>query len=176
MTRGWFKRTITWSFSYILIKQKRRRWQTKLAILIAMAVQRCNTKCIAQWRMSRAISEATGCCHQATTCSVMPQRPPGSQLRQQRWENTPCLLAILMAMAMRRYVIACIARWRRSRAMLDVTGCHQRASIAADSSNWSHICHFFQVFSSSTCTKGLELAARPLIAIGVWHINLMGKS
>ena len=67
--------------------------------------------------------------------------------------NTPCLLTILMAMALRRYVSAHIAQWRRSRAMLDATGHYQRASIAADSSNWSCMHHFFRVFSLSTCYK-----------------------
>jgi hypothetical protein len=51
-----------------------------------------------------------------------------------------------MAMAMRRYVTAHIARWRRLRALLDATKrCHQ-ASIVADSCNRSRMCQFFTSF------------------------------
>ncbi len=73
---------------------------------MAMAVCRCNVKCITQCSMSRAISEATGCQHWATTCSVLPQRLPGQQQTKQGCKNTPTLLAVLMAMAMCQYVTA----------------------------------------------------------------------
>jgi hypothetical protein len=84
---------------------------------MATAVCRGNTDGIAQCGISRATLEATGCCHRATTHSVSPQWSPGQQANKQQSTNTPTLLAILMAMAMRRYVTACITQWRRSRAI-----------------------------------------------------------
>ncbi len=50
---------------------------TSSASCMATAVSRSNTDGIAQCGMSRATPEATGHCHRATTCSVLPQRPPG---------------------------------------------------------------------------------------------------
>ncbi len=120
-----------------------------LAVLLAMAVCQCNTKRIAQCSMSRATPEATGRCHRATTCSVLPQRPPGQQAYKQQSTNTPTKLAIFMAMAMHRYVTACIAQWRRSRASLEATGCYHRASIMPDNINWTWLRRFFSMFSSS---------------------------
>ena len=61
-------------------------------------------------------------------------------------KNAPTLPAIWMAMAVRRYNTARIARWRRSRAMLDATGCRHRASIAADISLRSRIHRSFSMF------------------------------
>ncbi len=46
---------------------------------------------------------------------------------------TSFLLAILMALAVRRYNMTRIAWWRRSRALVEATGCRHWASIAADS-------------------------------------------
>jgi hypothetical protein len=54
-----------------------------LAVLMATAVHRSNTDGIAQCGMSRATLEATGCRHQATTHSVLPQRLPGQQANKQ---------------------------------------------------------------------------------------------
>jgi hypothetical protein len=82
--------------------------------------------------MSRATLEAIGCRHHATTCSVLPQQLPGQQANKQQSTNTPTKLAILMAMAMRRYVIAHSAQWRRSRALLEATGRHHRVSIMSN--------------------------------------------
>ncbi len=137
------------------------QWRTNApcppAVSMATAVRRSNTDGIARCRMSRATPEATGCRHWATTCSVLPQQPPGQQANKQQSTNTPKKLAILMAMAMRRYVTVHIARWRRFRALLDATKhCHQ-VSIAADSCNWSCMCRFFAGFLSSTCTKRLQV-------------------
>ncbi len=84
-----------------------RNWQwhqhvpLSLAISMVMGVRRCNTKCIAQSSMSRATPEATGYQHGATTCSILPQRPPGQQANKQQSTNTPTKLAVLKAMAMR---------------------------------------------------------------------------
>jgi hypothetical protein len=68
---------------YDYSNQKRRWWQPNaphpLAVLMATAVHWSNTDGIAQCGMSRATPEATGCRHQATTCSVSPQQPPGQQ-------------------------------------------------------------------------------------------------
>jgi hypothetical protein len=83
--------------------------------------------------------------HWVTTCSVSPQQPPGQQANKQQSTNTPKQLAVLMAMAMRRYVTAHIARWRRFRALLDATKRHHRASIAANSCNQSRM---YQIFTS----------------------------
>ena len=68
---------------YNYIKQKRQSRRTNvpplLAILIAMAVQQCNTNSIAQCGMSMTTSEATGRRHWTTTCFVLPRRPQGQQ-------------------------------------------------------------------------------------------------
>ena len=118
-------------------KRKRRQWQTNApppqAISIAMQRHWSNSCGITQWRMSRAISEATGRRHWATTCSVLLPRKPGRQSTTQWWINTHTLRAVLMTFAMRWYDTACIAQWRRSRASLEATGCHHQASIAANS-------------------------------------------
>ncbi len=120
-----------------------------LAVLMAMAVLRCNRKHIAQWSMSRVTMEATGCQYRATTCSVLPQQPPGQQANKQQSKNTPTKLAILMAMAMRRYVTACIAWWRRSKALLEATGRHHWASIMSNNIKWTWLRQLFLMFSSS---------------------------
>ncbi len=80
------------------------------AVLMATAVRRSNTDGITQCGMSRATLEATGCQHWAATCSVLPQRPPGQQAYKQQSTNTPAKLAILMAVAMHRYITARIAQ------------------------------------------------------------------
>ena len=103
------------------------------AILIAMVVRQCDTKRIAHCSMPRATSEANGCRHMVTTCSVSPQRPPGQQANKQKSTNTPTKLAILMAIASRRYNAVRIAQWRRLRASLEATGCHHRASTCSNS-------------------------------------------
>jgi hypothetical protein len=101
------------------------------AVLMATTVRQSNADSIARCGMSTATPKATGRRHRATTCSVLPQQLPGQQAFKQQSTNTPApaKLAILMAMAMCRYVTACIARWRRSRASLEATGSCHRASI-----------------------------------------------
>ncbi len=74
-----------------------------LVILMAMAVRCCDTKRIAQCSMSRATPEATGCCHQAATHSVLPQRLPGQQANKQQSTNTPKKVAMFMAAAVHQY-------------------------------------------------------------------------
>ena len=89
---------------YDYSNQKRRWWGMNAphlpAVLMATAVCRSNTDGIAQCGMSRATLEATGCWHRATTCSVLPQWPPGQQGNKQQSTNTPRKQAVLMAMAM----------------------------------------------------------------------------
>jgi hypothetical protein len=76
---------------------------------MATVVHQSNTDGIAQYGMSTATPEATGCRHWAITRSVLPQRLPEQQAYKQQSTNTPAKLAILMAMAMCRYVTAHIA-------------------------------------------------------------------
>jgi hypothetical protein len=119
------------------------------AISMAMAACRSNADGIAQWGMSRATPEATGHRHRATTCSVSPPRPPGHQQTKQRQKNGPALLAILMAVAVRRYNTARIVRWWRSRASLEATGRCHLVSIAANSIKGTWL-QCFLCFSLST--------------------------
>jgi hypothetical protein len=130
------------------------------AVLMAMAVRRSNTDSIAQCGMSRATPEATRCRHWATTCYVSPQRPPGQQANKQQSTNTPKKVAVLMAMAMRRYITACIARWRRFRALLEVTGRRHWASIMSNNINWTWLRRFFLMFSSSNRRKKSRVDAK----------------
>ncbi len=51
-------------------------------------------------------------------------------------------LAVLMAMAMHRYVIACIAQWRRSRASKEATGRRHWSCNMSNNIVWSWL-HFF---------------------------------
>ena len=85
-------------------------------------------------------------------------------------QNAPTQVAVLMAIAMRRYYIACITRWRKFVAFIKATKCHHRASTRSDSINWTHQRRLFWLFHRE---KGLELTCWPLITIGVWHIKLM---
>ncbi len=136
-----------------LWRWQNRWWQTNAphlpAVLMAMAVRWSNIDGIAQCGMSRATPEAAERHHWATTYSLLPQRPPGQQANKQQSTNTPRKLAVLMAMAMRRYVTARIARWRRSRDSLEATGRHHRASILSNNIKGPWLRQFFWCFSSS---------------------------
>ncbi len=138
---------------YNYSKQKMRWRRTHAphppAVLMAMAVRQSNTDGIPQCSMSRATLEATGCRHRVTTHSVSPQRPPGQQACKQQSTNTSAKLAISMAMAMRRYITACIAQWRRSRASLEATGRRHWASIMPDIIVGTWLRWFFLMFSLS---------------------------
>jgi hypothetical protein len=61
-------------------------------------------------QQSRATLDAPGSRHRATTCSVLPQQPPGQQANKQQSTNTPKKVALVMVMAMRWYVTARIAQ------------------------------------------------------------------
>ncbi len=115
-------------------------------VLKAVRMRRSNTDGIAQCGMSRATPEATGCRHRATTCSLLPQQPPGQQANKQQSTNAPKKVAVLMAMATRRYVTVHIAQWRRFMALLDATKRHHWASIAVNRCNRSCIYWFFLSF------------------------------
>ena len=142
---------------YNYTKQKRRWWRTNaphlLVISMATAVCRSNTDGIAQCSMSTATPEATRRHHRATTCSVLPQRPPGQQAYKQQSTNTPAKMAILMAMAMHRYVIARITQWRRSRSLLEATGLRHRASIMPNNMVGTWLRWFFLCFHCQNCRK-----------------------
>ncbi len=88
----WYVSVLVYNNKNMVFSYRYCRWQNwqwhqhvppSLAVLMAMVVRRCNTKCIAQSSMSRATPEATGRHHWATTCSILPQRPPGQQ--QTKW-------------------------------------------------------------------------------------------
>jgi hypothetical protein len=117
--------------------------------------------------MSRATPEATGRRHRVTTCSVLPQRPIGQQANKQQSTNTPTNLAVLMAMAMRRYVTARIAQWRRSRALLEATGHRHWVSTMSNNIKGTWLRRFFMFFIVKTVGKGRRLTLRPLFLIGV---------
>ncbi len=137
-------------FGYDYCRWQNQGWYQHVpppsVILMAMAVRRSNTDGIAWCGMSRATLEATGHRHRATTCSALPQRPPGQQAKKQQSTNTPKKLDVLMAMAMHQYVAAHTAQWRRFRALLEATKRHHWASIAANRCNQSRMCQFFSSF------------------------------
>jgi hypothetical protein len=141
------------------------------AVLVAVAVCWSNTDGIARCGMSMATLEATGRRHQATTCSVLPQQPPGQQANKQQSTNDSKMVAILMAMAMRRYITAHFTQWRRLRAFLDATKRHHQASIAANNGNWSCMCRFFQCFHCQNRRKSLQVDAKAPVFNGVLHIK-----
>ncbi len=115
---------------------------------ISMAMRTCwsNEHGITRCSKSRATLDAPGSCHQATTCSVLPYPPPGQQANKQQSTNTPKKVAVLMVMAMHRYVTAGIAQWRRSRASLEATGRRHWASIMSNNMNWTWLRWFFLCF------------------------------
>jgi hypothetical protein len=123
-------------------------------------MRQSNTDGIARCGVSRATAEATGCWHRATTFSVSPQRPPGLQAYKQQSTNTRAKMAILMAMAMRRYVTVCIAQWRRSRASIEATGCRYWASITPDNIVGTWLRQFFQCFHRQNRRKRSRVDAK----------------
>ncbi len=140
-------------FGYGYCGWQNQQWQTNApcppAVLMATAVCRSNTDGITRCSMPRATPEATGRWHWATTSSVLPQRPPEQQANKQQSTNTPKKVAMLMAAAVRQYNTRHIAQWRRSRALLEATGCRHWASIMSDNINWTWLRRFFSMFSSS---------------------------
>ena len=160
--------------SYDYSNRNRQQRQTNAtpsrAISMAMAVRRCNTERISRLRRSRAFIKATKLHQRATTCSVSPRRPPGTQSTQ-RWETCPPpLLAILMAMAMRQYNTERIAQWRRFVAFIKPLNTTIGRAVAPIASKGTHQRRSFRLFHRE---KGLQLTCWPLISIVVWHIKLM---
>ncbi len=127
---------------------------------MAMRMRWSNERGIAQCSKSRATLDAPGSRHWATTCSVLPQQLPGQQANKQQSTNTPKKEPILIAKAMRRYVTACIARWRRSRASLEATGCRHWASIMSNNINWTWLRCFFQCFHHQNHRKRSRVDAK----------------
>ncbi len=140
-------------FSYGYCRWQNWRWQKNaprpLAVLMATVARRSDTDGIAWCGMSRTTPGATGCRHWMTTWYKSPQRLPGQQANKQQSTNTPKKVGVLMAMTMHWYVTARIARWRRSWASQEATGCCHQASIMSDNINWTWLQQFCSMFSSS---------------------------
>ncbi len=167
-------------------------WRTNTprppSVSMAMAVRRSNTDGIARCGMSRATPEATGCRHRVTTCSVLPQWLPEQQANKQQSTNTPKKVAMLMAAAVRRYNTARITRWRRSRALLEATGCCHWASIMSNNINRTWLQRFFLCFHRQNVRKRSRVDAKnPVFNKGMtyqmkenallrWVYNLLGWS
>ncbi len=72
-----------------------------LAILMALQMRRGNAECIAQWRRFRALVEATGYSPLGEYLLCIASAAAGVTYKTTTIKNTPTLLAIPMAMAMR---------------------------------------------------------------------------
>ncbi len=151
-------------FSYGYCWRQNRQWRTNApcppAVSMATAVRWSNTDSVARCGMSRATPEVNRRRHWVTTHYVLPQRPPGQQAKQQQSTNTPIKVAVLMAMAMRRYITARIPRWRRSRASLEATRRHHWASTMSDNINQTWLRHFFWCFHHQTRRKRSRVDAK----------------
>ena len=87
---------------------------------------------------------------QATTHSILPWRPPGWQSTKQQSNNTPTLLAVLMAIAMQQCDTVCIARWKRSRSSLEATWrCHLVSTRSNYINRHTYSCFVFLFFPFS---------------------------
>ncbi len=87
-----------------------------------------------------------------------------------KMQHVPTLLAILMAITMRRYYTAHTARWRRLVAFIKATKRHHRASTRSD----RHQPDMPTLFVSDiSLHKRARFDMLDLITIGVWHIKLM---
>ncbi len=151
-------------FSYGYGQLQNQRWRQNAPPLRpvskAMRIRRSNTDGIAQCEVSRATLEATGRHHWVTTCSVLPQWPPEQQANKQQSTNTPKTVAMFMAAAVRRYHTTRIARWRRSRALLEATGHYHRASIMTNNINQTWLRQFFQCFHCQNHRKRSRVNAK----------------
>ncbi len=97
-----------------------------------------------------------------------PSSCKGNSKQHNNKISGPTLMAILMAAAVHQYNTACIAQWRRSRALLEATGRRHQASIAANSCNWSCLPQFFsKFFHRKLVGIGCGWMLRPLLSIGV---------
>jgi hypothetical protein len=114
---------------------------------MAMSVRRCNTERITRCSMTRALPEALD----AAIGQLLAPYRPGSCQGDNHYEHVPTLLAILMAIAMRRCYTLRIARWRRFVAFIKATKRHHRTSTRSDRVNRSSQCCYFRDISSSNC-------------------------
>ena len=80
------------------------------------------------------------------------------------------LLAVSVAIAMRRYYNARISQWRRFVAFIKATKRHHRTSTCSDIIKGTCQLQSFQTLSHRE--KELQLTCWPLITIGVWYIKL----
>jgi len=153
--------------SYDYSNRNRRQWQTNapplLAISMALAVCRCHTERITWCSMTRASLEATGHRHSATTRSAR------ATANETTMQHVPTLLAIWIAVAMRRYDTACNSQWRRFVAFIKATKRHHRTSTHSDIIKGTRQVWLFRTFHRE---KELQLTCWPLITIRVWHIKL----
>ncbi len=88
-------------------------------------------------------------------------------------QKVPSLLAVLMAITMRRYYIVHISWWRRFVAFIKATKRHHWVCTRSDITNWTHQCRLILTFHPK---KGLQLTCWHQIKIGVWHIKLTGTT
>jgi hypothetical protein len=103
---------------------------------------------------------------------VLPQPPPGQQANKQQSTNTPKKVAMFIAAAVHQFNTAHITQWRRSRALLEATGCCHWASIMSNNIKLDiTMTIFFDVFIVKTIGKGHGSTLRPLFSIGVLHIK-----
>jgi len=112
---------------------------------MAMAVHWCHTERIYRCSMTRALPEATGRRHWATTGSTLPAAA-GAPANETTMQHVPTLLAISMALAMRRYNTVHIAQWKRFLAFKKATKRHHRASTRSDITKPDMLRQLFRTF------------------------------
>ncbi len=118
------------------------------AILVDMAVHRCDTKCSAHCSMPRATPEATGHHHQASTHSVSPQWPQRQQSTNQRYKK-------------KTFACHFDGRGRRFMNFLKTTKHHHRASTCSNITQSDVPNYFGGIFHRQIDNKGLELTFKP---------------
>jgi hypothetical protein len=92
-------------------------------------------------------------------------------------QNTPPLLAILMAVVVRRYYTAHIARWRHFMAFIKATKRRHRTSTCSNiTQSDMPTPDFGFIFHRQIDKKGLELTFRPRLTMRVWHINFFSRN
>ncbi len=136
------------------------------AILIAMAVRRCNTKRITQCSMTRVSPKATGCCHRATTDYVLAQQSPG-------WQSTKRQCKVHLLCWPFWWPLWCTGTipqgggsWLSKKPLNAAIG----QALTPIGINRTFQRRLFLTFHHE---KGLELTCWPLITIGVWHTKLI---
>ena len=88
-------------------------------------------------------------------------------------QNVPTLLAVSIAIMMRRCDTEHIAWWRRSRAFINATKCHHRASTCFNSITRSSQCCYLACFCVG---DGTILYGVGNFYLEVWHINLTERT